>query len=79
MTGVTQKVEAWLDNDSPPQLPEKPAAVESVDLQPAYLEEIAQKVNLDLIRSAVKLMAPSVFSRRMAQAMAGVGTACWDR
>ncbi|MEE8177898.1 MAG: phosphoglucomutase/phosphomannomutase family protein [Acidobacteriota bacterium] len=52
MTGVTQKVEAWLDNDSPPQLPEKPAAVESVDLQPAYLEEIAQKVNLDLIRSA---------------------------
>ncbi|MCH7977928.1 MAG: TonB-dependent receptor [Acidobacteria bacterium] len=52
MTGVTQKVEAWLSDDTPAPLPEKPAAVETVDLQPAYLEEIAQKVNLDLIRSA---------------------------
>ena len=49
---VTRQVESWMESVSPASLPEKPASVESVDLRPAYLEDLAQKVDLDRIRSA---------------------------
>lgn len=49
---VTHHIEAEIQNPSPARLPEHPASVESVDLKPAYLQDMAQKVNLDLIRSA---------------------------
>ena len=49
---VTHKIEAEIAHPSSTALPDMPAAVELADLRPAYLEDLAQKVKLDLIRSA---------------------------
>ena len=49
---VTKKIEAEIAKPSAVALPASPAPVERADLRPAYLDELAQKVNLDAIRSA---------------------------
>ena len=49
---ITQKIESQIENPTAAQLPEKSAPIESVDLRPAYLEDLAHKVNLDAIKSA---------------------------
>ncbi len=49
---VTRKIEAEIANPSDVPLPVSSAPIESMDLRPAYLDDLAQKVNLDAIRSA---------------------------
>jgi phosphomannomutase len=49
---VTKKIEAEIASPSAVTLPESPAPIERADLRPAYLDELAQKVNLEVIRSA---------------------------
>ena len=49
---VTRKIEAEIANPSPVALPASPAPIERADFRPAYLEDLAQKVNLEVIRSA---------------------------
>ena len=48
---VTRQLEALIENPTPAVAPEAPAPVETVDLRPAYLDDLAAKVNLDVIRS----------------------------
>ncbi|HLA38413.1 MAG TPA: phosphoglucomutase/phosphomannomutase family protein, partial [Candidatus Glassbacteria bacterium] len=48
---VTHEIEAGIDQPFPAE-PTARAAVERCDLRPAYLEDLAQKVNLSLIRAA---------------------------
>ena len=49
---VTRKIEAEIANPSAVALPESPALIECADLRPAYLDDLARKVNLEVIRSA---------------------------
>jgi len=49
---VTRRIEAEIANPSAAALPESPAPIERADLRPAYLDDLAQKINLDVIRSA---------------------------
>ncbi|MBI4461012.1 MAG: phosphoglucomutase/phosphomannomutase family protein [Acidobacteria bacterium] len=49
---VTRPIEAEIQAPSQVQFPVEPARVENVDLKPPYLDDLAQKVNLDSIRSA---------------------------
>jgi alpha-D-glucose phosphate-specific phosphoglucomutase len=49
---VTQKIEAIIASPPAPLPVAKPAAVETVDLRPTYVEDMARKINLDLIRSS---------------------------
>lgn len=49
---VTRRIEAEIAQPSPAELPEAAAPVENADLRSAYLEDLAQKVDLARIRSA---------------------------
>ena len=49
---VTRRIEAEIANPSEVPLPVSSAPIEAMDLRPAYLDDLAQKVNLDAIRTA---------------------------
>jgi len=48
---VTKQIEAGIGRPAPASPPAKPGRVETVDLRPAYLDELARKVKLDVIRT----------------------------
>ena len=49
---VTRRIEAEIAHPSAVAWPASPAPVEPADLRPEYLDDLAQKVNLDVIREA---------------------------
>jgi len=49
---VTRQIESAIANPPAPSPPATAAPIEKVDLRPAYLEDLARKVNLDLIRAS---------------------------
>jgi len=49
---VTRQIESAIANPPAASPPPAEASIERVDLRPAYLEDLARKVNLDLIRAS---------------------------